>query len=164
MHGYTQLFFFSSSSSFPFPSISSIAFSCQNLSVEASKVVRFVLERMSFKDESKGSCLGVELPVELKVVQDADRLDAIGAVGIARCFMFGGSRNGSLIEWKKDPVAGVTNEDGIVYKSCVGHFYEKLLKLKGMMKTRRGTELAEDRHKVMLDFLSQIQEECRVDW
>jgi len=96
-------------------------------------------------------------------VQDADRLDAIGAVGIARCFMFGGSRKSTIIEWQQPPTEGITNERGVVYKSCVGHFYEKLLKLKGMMKTERGRELAEQRHEVMLSFLQQIQQECAVE-
>ena len=127
------------------------------------EVVRFVLERMSFKDESKGSCEGVVLPIELKVVQDADRLDAIGAVGIARCFMFGGSKGSSLIEWG-DPKDEETSDKGIVYKSCVGHFYEKLLKLKTLMKTKAGAALAESRHQVMVDFLSQIEEECNTSF
>ncbi|UPR03901.1 putative phosphohydrolase [Chloropicon primus] len=129
------------------------------------ELIHFVIRNMSFKDESKGSCEGYELPLELKVVQDADRLDAIGAVGIARCFMFGGSRNSTIIDWRpmnNDGDAKDCNETGILYKTCVGHFYEKLLKLKGMMKTERGKALAEERHTVMVNFLEQIEKECDV--
>jgi uncharacterized protein len=74
------------------------------------------------------------------VVQDADRLDAIGATGIARCFCFGGSRNRPLAE-------------------SVAHFHEKLLKLKGLMKTEAGRAAAEARHDTMIAFLSALQKE-----
>ena len=73
-------------------------------------------------------------------VQDADRLDAIGATGIARCFCFGGARSRPLSE-------------------SVAHFHEKLLLLKGMMKTEAGRQEAESRHTVMLAFLEQLQRE-----
>ena len=130
---------------------------------EHKYLINFVISIMSFKDESKGSCAGLELPTEFKVVQDADRLDAIGAVGIARCFMFGGSRGSEIIRWE-DPSRGGGevrgNGKAIPYKTCVGHFYEKLLKLKDMMKTRRGAELAGERHEVMVKFLATIESEC----
>lgn len=93
--------------------------------------------------------------IELQIVQDADNLDAIGAIGIARTFAFGGAHNldmyipGEHLEFTKDFV-----EDPNHRTSTIAHFYEKLLKLKDNMNTKTGKEMAEGRHKVMKDFLN----------
>ena len=79
--------------------------------------------------------------LEGKIVQDADRLDAMGAIGIARTFAFGGERKRPLEE-------------------SVQHFYDKLLLLKDEMNTEEGKRIAEDRHKLMVDFLNALEQEC----
>lgn len=95
--------------------------------------------------------------LELQIVQDADNLDAIGAIGIARTFMFGGHYGrpmylpGENLEFHKDFVDGFA-----VGESTLAHFYEKLLKLKENMNTKTGRKLAERRHQVMQDFLQQF--------
>lgn len=97
---------------------------------------------------------------ELDIVQDADRLDAIGAIGIARAFTYGGYKNRAMY----DPaIPADLNMDKEVYKNStaptINHFYEKLLRLKELMKTDTGKALAEDRHRFMLDYLDQFYEE-----
>ena len=98
--------------------------------------------------------------LEGKCVQDADRLDAIGAIGIARCFAYGG-HDGRLIH---DPeVAPVAHQTAAAYKaargSSINHFHEKLLLLKDRMNTASGRALAEERHRYMEDFVSQFLRE-----
>jgi uncharacterized protein len=106
---------------------------------------------------------GVEDPplsLEGRCVRDADRLDALGAIGIARAFAFGGSRGRPL----HDPtVAPEQHRDAASYLSAesttVNHFYEKLLLLKDRMETESGRRIAAQRHRVMLDFLEQFVRE-----
>ncbi len=97
---------------------------------------------------------------ELKVVQDADRLDAIGAVGIARCFNYGGFKNRTLYNPEIKPKLNQTKEE---YKNSeaptINHFYEKLLLLKDKMNTVSGRRLAEERHIYMEQFLTQFYNE-----
>lgn len=80
------------------------------------------------------------MSLEAKILQDADRLDAIGAVGIARCFLWSG-------EHRK------------VLKEAIKHFNEKLLKLKDVMNTDGGRRMAEERHRFMLEFLEKLEDE-----
>jgi uncharacterized protein len=85
------------------------------------------------------------------VIQDADRLDAIGAIGIARAFNYGGFRN--------NPIYIPAGESGADSKSTIGHFYDKLLKLKDMMNTPTAIKIAEDRHNTLERFLEQFYSE-----
>jgi uncharacterized protein len=120
------------------------------------------IQLISFRKEISSGISGKELPWITKVVQDADRLDALGAVGIARCFTFGGTRQRALYTSPMNnrqltETAILTNEtlpNGSIY-----HFYEKLLKLKDMMKTNTGKKLAVRRHQVMLDFVDEFWSE-----
>ena len=97
---------------------------------------------------------------ELDVVQDADRLDAIGAVGIARCFNYGGFKNRSLYNPEIAPNLNMTKEE---YKNSesptINHFYEKLLLLRDKMNTLTGKKIAEERHQYMEGFLHQFYNE-----
>ena len=97
---------------------------------------------------------------ELDVIQDADRLDAIGAIGIARCFNYGGFKNRSLYDPAIEPNLEMTKEQ---YKKStaptINHFYEKLLLLKDKMNTKTGQLLAKERHRYMEQFLQQFYEE-----
>ncbi|WP_299525555.1 HD domain-containing protein [uncultured Lutibacter sp.] len=97
---------------------------------------------------------------ELEVVQDADRLDAIGAVGIARCFNYGGFKNRPLYNPEIAPKLNQTKDE---YKNSkaptINHFYEKLLLLKDRMNTKSGKKIAEERHQYMEIFLQQFYNE-----
>jgi uncharacterized protein len=94
---------------------------------------------------------------ELEVVQDADRLDAIGAIGIARCFNYGGFKNRELYNPEILPNLTMTKEE---YKNSnaptMNHFYEKLLLLKDKMNTSTGKQIALKRHQFMEEYLNQF--------
>jgi uncharacterized protein len=97
---------------------------------------------------------------ELQVVQDADRLDAIGAIGIARAFNYGGFKNRMLYDPNIPPNLDMTKEE---YKNStaptINHFYEKLLLLKDKMNTNTGKRIAKERHQYMVDYLEQFYNE-----
>ena len=97
---------------------------------------------------------------ELAVIQDVDRLDAIGAIGIARCFNYGGFKNRPLYNPQIEPNLHQTKEE---YKNnsapTINHFYEKLLLLKDKMNTKTGKKIAEERHQYMETFLQQFYDE-----
>lgn len=119
--------------------------------------VVFVIEYVSFK----GGHNETEHPtLELKIVQDADRLDAIGAIGIARTFNYGGFKGSKLYDPNEPPKINQSKEE---YKksngTTINHFYEKLLLLKDKFNTLTGKELAEERHQYMESFLQQFYAE-----
>lgn len=97
---------------------------------------------------------------ELDVVQDADRLDALGAIGIARTFNYGGFKNRKLYDPEVEPQLEMTPQQ---YKAStaptINHFYEKLLLLKDRMNTKTGKAMAQERHNYMEDFLKQFYAE-----
>ncbi|MCX2718685.1 HD domain-containing protein [Lentiprolixibacter aurantiacus] len=122
---------------------------------EVSDIVR----NISFKN-SLGTQHNKPKSKALEIVQDADRLDAIGAIGVARAFNYGGFRNRPLYDPEIKPLTNMSKD---IYKKAKGptinHFYEKLLTLKDRMNTRTGKKLAEQRHQFMLDFLEQFYKE-----
>lgn len=123
---------------------------------DASSSIKEIIDAVSFKGGHNTRILSAEA----QIVQDADRLDAIGAVGIARAFAYGGKK-GQLIY---DPVLEIRNEmTEDEYRngrsSSINHFYEKLLKLKDLMNTDTAMELAEERHELMERFLHQFFKE-----
>ncbi len=127
--------------------------------LEASKIdhVVKIIENISFKGGQKKSNFQSK---ELDIVQDADRLDAIGAIGIARTFHYGGFKNRLIYDPKINPVLNQSPEE---YKKSeaptLNHFYEKLLLLKDRMNTEKGKEMAQKRHVFMERFLSQFYAE-----
>ena len=97
---------------------------------------------------------------ELAVIQDADRLDAIGAIGIARAFNYGGFKNRSLYDPNVPANLNMTKEEYAKSSApTINHFYEKLLLLKSKMKTETGKKMAEDRHSFMEKYLLQFYKE-----
>lgn len=124
-----------------------------------SKILKIIKE-MGFKEEVTGKGT-TEWSPEFGVVQDADRLDAIGAIGIARCFTFGGSKKRSLHDPAILPRSDLSKEKYMnkEEQTTINHFHEKLLKLKDMMKTKAGQRRAERRHKFMEEFVQEFYDE-----
>jgi uncharacterized protein len=125
-----------------------------------SKVIEHVIniiENISFKGGNEAQKF--KSP-ELDVVQDADRLDALGAIGIARTFNYGGFKNRTLFDPSIKPNLNMSKEE---YKSSdaptINHFYEKLLLLKDKMNTKTGKQIAEKRHQFMELYLAQFYDE-----
>lgn len=114
-----------------------------------------IIDNMSYRKELEDS--DVKLSKEGEVVQDADRLDAIGAIGISRAFVFSGYKNNVVHNPSIEPNADMSSE---MYRkndsTAINHFYEKLLLLKDRMNTDAGKELAKERHKFMEEFLDRF--------
>ena len=129
----------------------------QKVSEETINHVIAIIENISFKGGNFNKSFS---SVELDIVQDADRLDAIGAIGIARTFNYGGFKNNPLYNPAIQPNLSMTKEE---YKNSnaptINHFYEKLLLLKDKMNTHTGKKIAQERHKYMENFLSQFYAE-----
>jgi uncharacterized protein len=129
----------------------------ENVSENTIVHVINIIENISFKG---GNTIKNFHSLELDIVQDADRLDAIGAIGIARTFNYGGFKNRSLYNPNIAPNLHMSKEE---YKNSeaptINHFYEKLLLLKDIMNTKTGKEIAAQRHHFMESFLSQFYAE-----
>jgi uncharacterized protein len=139
------------------PKTARIFLEAENASEDIIKHVVNIIENISYKGgnfEKKFSS------TELDIVQDADRLDAIGAIGIARAFNYGGFKDRALYNPEIAPVTNMTKEE---YKKnnapTINHFYEKLLLLKDKMNTETGKQIAAERHRFMESFLSQFYAE-----
>ncbi|KQT24039.1 phosphohydrolase [Chryseobacterium sp. Leaf405] len=133
----------------------------QNASEDLIEQVLFIIKNISFKNRGE---VTQNLPIELKIVQDADRIDAIGAIGVARTFNFGGFKNNLMYDPTIEPKLNMSKDE---YKksngTTINHFYEKLLLLKELMNTEKGKEIASERHDFMLKFLDQFYKEWNVD-
>lgn len=129
----------------------------QQLEAERSIEIVKIIENVSYRGGHKKSDY---TSLELLIVQDADRLDAIGAVGIARTFNYGGFKNRKLYDPALKPNPGMSVE---AYKKSdaptINHFYEKLLLLKDQMHTTTAQQIAAGRHEFMEDFLAQFYAE-----
>jgi len=135
----------------------------QGVSIEVIEHIQNIIRYISFK-QSKDQLTSSFTSKELEVVRDADRLDAIGAIGIARAFNYGGFKNRLLYHPDIKPNMNMTKEE---YKNSkaptINHFYEKLLLLKDMMHTETGKKMAEERHQFMIEFLKQFVLETGVN-
>lgn len=131
----------------------------QHVKTTTIKHVVDIINNISFKNSFEKKQVQFKSK-ELEVVQDADRLDAIGAIGIARCFNYGGFKNRALYNPEIIPNLNMTKEE---YKNSnaptINHFYEKLLLLKDKMNTASGKKIAAERHLFMETFLKQFYEE-----
>ncbi|MCF3111886.1 HD domain-containing protein [Niabella sp. CC-SYL272] len=121
--------------------------------ISVENIIRHISFKGSYDTESYRT-------IELDIVQDADRLDALGAIGIARAFNYGGFKNRKLYDPAIKPVQYATREQ---YKTneapTINHFYEKLFLLKDKMNTKAGKKMAEDRHRFMETFVEQFYRE-----
>ena len=125
-----------------------------NLDKSTRNIILYIVENISF-----GTGLSVKLnkSIEFQVVQDADMLDAIGAIGIARTFNYGGFRNRLIHFPGSSPIVYSSTE---AYRksdsTTIMHFYEKLLSLKSLMNTKTALAIAIKRHQYMVDFLNMF--------
>lgn len=129
----------------------------QNIAEDVVAHVQQIIKNMSFKNIFEAIVFNSP---EMEIVQDADRLDAMGAIGIARAFTYGGYKNRELYNPATPPKNKQTKQE---YKNTesptINHFYEKLLLLKNKMNTETGKKLAHERHQFMLDYLTQFYTE-----
>ena len=132
-----------------------------HVNAELIEQVLSVIKNISFKNRAEAP---ENPPLELQIVQDADRLDAIGAIGIARTFNFGGFKNNLMYHPEIKPNLGMNKEE---YKksngTTINHFYEKLLLLKDLMNTETAKRIASERHNFMLQFLDEFYKEWNVE-
>ncbi|WP_264565995.1 HD domain-containing protein [Flavobacterium sp. N3904] len=129
----------------------------QSVSESVIEHVIQIIDNISFKGRKNEKQFS---SIELDIVQDADRLDAIGAIGIARAFNYGGFKNRTMYDPQIAPNLHMTKEE---YKNSqaptINHFYEKLLLLKDKMNTETGKQIAKERHHYMEGFLAQFYAE-----
>jgi uncharacterized protein len=139
------------------PKTARIFLESQNVSEDIISHVIAIIENISFKGGNFEKKFNSK---ELEIVQDADRLDAIGAIGIARTFNYGGFKNRPLHNPNIQPNLNMSKEE---YKNSesptLNHFYEKLLLLKDKMNTETGKEIAQKRHDFIITFLAQFYAE-----
>ena len=162
----------------PLTTLSSLTSLLHSLSYPPSDIDRLLsfLPLISFKDQLL--LPSNPLPLEAAIVSDADKLDAVGAIGVARCFSYGAVRGRPLYEEGELAMSAFAPPpviDGVKYReqqqgeqsggvggsSSLLHFFEKLLHLQGMMKTKAGARRAAARHQFMQTFVEQLQKECK---
>lgn len=139
------------------PNIAASFLSSIDIDADIIAHVKLIIQNMSFKNSFDGAGF---ISKELQIVQDADRLDAIGAIGIARAFTYGGFKNRVLYDPAILPEKHLNKES---YKNTtaptINHFYEKLLLLKDLMNTGAGKAMATERHDFMLLYLEHFYKE-----
>lgn len=122
--------------------------------------IKNIIRNISYKSSLEKNKSKRFTSKEMEIIQDADRLDAIGAIGIARTFNYGGFKNREIYNPGINPETNLTKE---AYKKSsaptINHFYEKLLLLKDQMNTVTGKKIAEGRHRYMEEFLEQFYKE-----
>ena len=125
-----------------------------------SKIINSVLDIIRNISFSKSIESNHTKSIELEIVQDADRLDAIGAIGIARAFNYGGFKNRKMYDPDIKAIKYTSTKEYVKSDTpTINHFYEKLLLLKDLMNTKTGKEIANQRHNYMQDFLNQFYKE-----
>ena len=133
-----------------------------NVDKESINKIITIIKTMSFKG---GVVNSTQNTIEGMIVQDADRLDAIGAIGIARTFAYGGSKNRPIYDPNIAPINFTSLEEvKNAENHTINHFYEKLLKLKDLMNTDSSKIIAEKRHKFMEDFLKEFYSEWNFNY
>ncbi|CAF0981068.1 unnamed protein product [Brachionus calyciflorus] len=142
-------------------------FSRFNLSMDKQEQVLHIILNISWRKELEMGQKSDRIPIELKIVRDADRLDAIGAVGVARCMAFSGAKNRPIYIEGVEPIHNMTaeqyNNQTIKNEStAINHFYEKLLLIKDKMQTQTGKKMALERHEFMLQYLNQFDTEIKL--
>lgn len=133
--------------------------SAHDFSSAQQDTIFLIMDNMSFHKTLDGTAK--PLPLEGQIVQDADRLDAIGAIGIARAIYFGGHFGEKIYDPTVAPRSKMTHAQyrNLGNETVINHFYEKLLTLKDLMNTTAAKRLAEHRQQVMLDFLTEFKAE-----
>jgi uncharacterized protein len=131
---------------------------------KVDKIIYIILN-ISWRKELENKDFVEQNQVELNIVRDADRLDAIGAIGIARCFAYSGAKYRPLYVESIKPIKNITaaqyNQQAVKNEStAINHFHEKLLSLKDRMKTVTGRRLAEQRNEYMIGYLKQFELEA----
>lgn len=119
-----------------------------------------IIENMSYRKNLSDK---KPLSLEGKIVQDADRLDAIGAIGIGRTFYYGGNKHNIMHDPTILPRMSMTEESYKQPNTVINHFYEKLLLLKGMMNTQTAKKIAKQRHQFLVQFINQFEKEWSGD-
>lgn len=117
-----------------------------------------VIDNVSFSHQLEEK-KQLDLSVEAKIVQDADRLDAIGAIGIGRTFYYGGKKGHKMYDKSVLPRNKMSKEDYRINQTVINHFYEKLFKLKDLMQTETGKQMAEKKTEFMKEFVDNFLEE-----
>tara|TARA_B100001093_G_scaffold520519_1_gene617524 strand:- start:31385 stop:32068 length:684 start_codon:yes stop_codon:yes gene_type:complete len=134
--------------------------SSQNVSKTQLAQVELIIRNLSFRNAFDREKDPIYDQLEFKIVQDADRLDAIGAIGVCRALHYGGYKNRLIYDPETQPLQFDSKQ---AYKKSNGpslnHFYEKLLKIKGQLHTKTAIAIAEKRHAFMEQFLNQFYEE-----
>ena len=138
------------------PAIAEKWLASQGIDEAVCSSVADIIRTLGFKNDMPSD----RLSLEAKIIQDSDNLDAIGAIGIARAFAFGGHRGDPIYLPEQEPVEYASRSQYIDRKSSsVNHFYEKLLKLKDNMNTEIARKIAHDRHNFLIKYLDRFFEE-----
>jgi uncharacterized protein len=128
----------------------------QALTDNEIKMIFDIIENMSYR---KNLNQKKELSLEGQIVQDADRLDALGAIGIGRTFYYGGNKHNIMYDPNISPRMALDEDNYKRPNTVINHFYEKLLLLKDMMNTQTAKKLAEPRHQFLVQFVEQFEKE-----